>query len=203
MSETTAPKERFSAYHVVLLGLLGIATLYEGFDASMLTLASVDVRATLHIGLDEWGTLYAITRAGMIASFFFLMCADRFGRRTLLLITVGGFAIASGATAFVQTKVEFTVCADHRAAVPDGAVRSRGHHRERRTAGAVCAEPASRYSPGFATVGTVAMAKTSPFFLLIATRRESGARLRDALRRGRRRAGLASRTTARIGAGCI
>ena len=73
--------ERFGRYHFRLLAILGIATLYEGFDASMLTLASVDVRATLNIGLDEWGTLYAITRAGMVASFFFLMCADRFGRR--------------------------------------------------------------------------------------------------------------------------
>ena len=35
--------------------------------------------------------------------------ADRFGRRTLLLITVGGFAIASAATAFVQTKLQFTI----------------------------------------------------------------------------------------------
>ena len=56
MTDAAAPKERFSAYHIVLLALLGIATLYEGFDASMLTLASVDVRATLHIALDEWGT---------------------------------------------------------------------------------------------------------------------------------------------------
>jgi MFS family permease len=95
------PRERFSSYHILLLGLLGITTLYEGFDASMLTLASVDVRATLAIGLDEWGIVYAITRAGVVASFFFLMCADRYGRRTLLLVTVAGFAIASGATSFV------------------------------------------------------------------------------------------------------
>ena len=103
MTETAAPKERFSAYHVLLIALLGIATLYEGFDASMLTLASVDVRATLDIGLDEWGTIYAITRAGMVASFFFLMCADRFGRRAMLVITVGGFALSSLATAYAQT----------------------------------------------------------------------------------------------------
>ena len=63
MSDTARRRSAFRAYHIVLLALLGIATLYEGFDASMLTLASVDVRATLHIGLDEWGTLYAITRA--------------------------------------------------------------------------------------------------------------------------------------------
>ncbi len=162
----SAQKERFTAYHVVLLALLGIATLYEGFDASMLTLASVDVRATLHIRLDEWGTLYAVTRAGVIASFFFLMCADRFGRRTLFLITVAGFAIASGATAFVQSKVEFTLwqtlarlflTAQYGLAV------------------IIASEelPAGLRGTGitiltaFATIGTVSMAKASPYFLLV------------------------------------
>ena len=101
--------ERFGSYHVVLILLLGIATLYEGFDASMLTLASVDVRATLDISLDEWGTVYAITRAGMVASFFFLMLADQIGRRAMLVITVAGFALASLATSFAQDKFEFTL----------------------------------------------------------------------------------------------
>jgi hypothetical protein len=102
-NQALAPEqERLGAYHVVLLLLLGIATLYEGFDASMLTLASVDVRATLGIDLDDWGTIYAITRAGMVASFFFLMGADYFGRRNLLVLTVGGFSLASLATASLK-----------------------------------------------------------------------------------------------------
>jgi putative MFS transporter len=147
--------------------LLGIATIYEGFDASMLTLASVDVRATLHIGLDEWGTIYAITRAGMIASFFFLMCADRFGRRTLLLITVGGFALSSAATAFVQTKVEFTVCqtlARLFLTTQFGlAVIIAGEELPAQLRGI-----GITILTAFATVGTVAMAKSSPYFLLLA-----------------------------------
>jgi len=162
-----AATERFSAYHIKLLVLLGIATIYEGFDASMLTLASVDVRATLHIGLDEWGTLYAITRAGMVASFFFLMCADRFGRRTLLLITVGGFALASGATAFVQSKEGFVICqtlarlfltTQYGLAV---IIASEELPSRLRGTGITVLT-------AFATVGTVAMAKASPYFLLLA-----------------------------------
>jgi len=167
MTDAAAPKERFSAYHIVLLALLGIATLYEGFDASMLTLASVDVRATLHIALDEWGTIYAITRGGMIASFFFLMCADRFGRRTLLLITVAGFAIATAATAFVQTKFQFTVWQTvarlFLTAQYGLAIIIAGEELPARLRGT-----GITILTGFATVGTVAMAKTSPFFLLLA-----------------------------------
>jgi putative MFS transporter len=164
---TDVATERFSSYHIRLLLLLGIATIYEGFDASMLTLASVDVRATLDIGLDQWGTLYAMTRAGMIASFFFLMCADRFGRRSLLLITVGGFALASGATAFVQSTEGFVICQ----------TLARLFLTTQYGLAIIIASeelPARLRGTGitvltaFATVGTVAMAKASPYFLLLA-----------------------------------
>src|SRR5262245_14768035 len=133
----------------------------------MLTLASVDVRATLHIGLDEWGTLYAITRVGMIASFFFLMCADRFGRRTLLLVTVGGFAIASAATAFVQTKTEFvvwqTIARLFLTSQYGLAIIIAGEELPARLRGT-----GITILTATATVGTIATAKTSPFFLLLA-----------------------------------
>lgn len=166
MNDADAAKERFSSYHVVLIALLGIATLYDGFDASMLTLASVDVRATLDIGLDEWGTLYAITRAGMVASFFFLMCADRFGRRAMLVITVGGFAIASLATAFATNKVEFTLwqtiarlflTAQYGLAIIIAGEELPAHLRG----------TGITVLTAFATIGTVLMAKSSPFFLLL------------------------------------
>lgn len=166
MSEAAAPKEGFTRYHVTLLALLGIATLYEGFDASMLTLASLDVMNTLGISKSEWGTLYMWTRAGIIGSFFFLMCADRFGRKPLLLLTVAGFAISSGATAFVETKLEFTLwqtlarlflTAQYGLAIImageelPASLRARG----------------ITILTGLATVGTLTMAKVQPFFLLV------------------------------------
>jgi len=166
VSASSPPAERFSSYHITLIALLGIATLYEGFDASMLTLASVDVRATLGIQLDEWGTIYAITRAGMVASFFFLMCADRFGRRALLVVTVGGFALASAATAFAETKLQFTVFQTiarlFLTAQYGLAVIIAGEELPARLRGT-----GITVLTAFATVGTVAMAKTSPFFLLL------------------------------------
>jgi putative MFS transporter len=166
VTETSAPTERFTGYHVLLIALLGIATLYEGFDASMLTLASVDVRATLDIDLDEWGTLYAITRAGMVASFCFLMCADRFGRRNMLVITVGGFALASLATAFAQDAFQFTlwqtIARLFLTAQYGLAVIIAGEELPARYRGT-----GITVLTAFATVGTVAMAKTSPFFLLL------------------------------------
>ena len=166
MSAVTTPRERFSTYHIRLLALLGIATLYEGFDAAMLTLASVDVQATLHMKVSEWGPLYAITRAGVVASFFFLMCADRFGRRTLLLLTVSGFALASAATAFVETKAEFafwqTLARLFLVAQYGLAVIIASEELPARLRGT-----GITILTAFATLGTVTMAKLSPVFLLI------------------------------------
>jgi putative MFS transporter len=162
-----ASKERFSRYHVGLLALLGIATLYEGFDASMLTLASRDVMTTLGISTSEWGTLYMWTRAGIVGSFFFLMSADRFGRKPLLILTVAGFALTSGATAFVETKLEFTLLQTlarlFLTAQYGLAIIMAGEEL-----------PATLRARGItiltslATVGTLTMAKVQPFFLLVA-----------------------------------
>ncbi len=172
MTEAAAPKESFSRYHITLLALLGIATLYEGFDASMLTLASVDVRRTLGIETSEWGTLYGWTRVGLIGSFFLLMFADRFGRRLMLLLTVAGFALTSGATAFSQTKFEFItwqtfarlfLTAQYGLAIIiageelPAALRARG----------------ITFLTSLAAIGTVLTAQVMPFFLLEAKPGES------------------------------
>jgi MFS transporter, putative metabolite:H+ symporter len=165
-SPVAPSSERFSGYHYLLLLLLGVATLYEGFDASMLTLASVDVRRTLDISTAEWGTIYMITRFGVVGSFFFLMCADRFGRKPIMLLSVAGFAITSGATALAQSTFEFTLwqtlarlflTAQYGLAIImageelPASLRARG----------------ITVLTGLANVGTVAMAKVQPFFLLI------------------------------------
>jgi putative MFS transporter len=166
VTEAAAPRERFTAYHVLLLALLGVATLYEGFDASMFTLASVDVMKTLDIQVAEWGSIYTITRAGVIASFFFLMFADRFGRKPMLFVSVAGFAITSFATSFAQTTFEFTAWQTlarlFLTAQYGLAIIMAGEEL-----------PASLRARGItvltalANVGTVAMAKAQPFFLLI------------------------------------
>ncbi len=164
MSES--PEQRFSGYHVLLLALLGVATLYEGFDASMLSLAAPDVCQTLGISQSEWGTRYMLTRLGMIGSFFFLLFADQFGRRALLLLTVGGFAISTGATAFVTTANEFTLLqaiarlfltAQYGLAVIIAGEEFPTHLRSR----------AITILTSLATVGVVVMAKVQPFFLLL------------------------------------
>jgi putative MFS transporter len=156
---------RVTPYHGALFGLLSTATFFEGFDISMMSLAAADVRAGLGISRQDWGLIFSITRVGIVASFFLLIFADRFGRRLLLFVTVLGFGVTSGLTALARDPVEFTglqtlarffLLAEYALAVivigEEFPARLRG-----RAIGLLTA---------FSTLGVMVMAKVQPFVLL-------------------------------------
>jgi putative MFS transporter len=156
---------RLSPYHGFLFVLLSTATLFEGFDASMMGFAAPDVRASLDISRSEWGTVFSITRLGMVASFFFLLFADRFGRRNLMMLTVLGFALCTGLTTLAQNKVEFivyqTLARLFLTAEYALAIIMVGEEFPARLRGRAIAILTS-----LATVGVVVMAKVQPYVLL-------------------------------------
>lgn len=100
---------RVDSYLIFLFALLSTATLFDGFDAAMLTIAAPDVRKTLDISVGDWGYLFAFTRLGMLASFPLLLFADRVGRRALMLVTIVGFAVTNGLSGFATGKWEFAI----------------------------------------------------------------------------------------------
>jgi MFS family permease len=98
-----------SPYLRLLFGMLSIAILFDGFDSAMMTVAAPGARKALGISRPEWGAVFAINRAGMIASFFLLLFADRLGRRAMLVVSVAGFALFNGVTALSTSKADFTL----------------------------------------------------------------------------------------------
>jgi putative MFS transporter len=101
--------DRVSPYLRLLFAMLSVAILFDGFDSAMMTVAAPDARQALDITRGEWGTIFAINRAGMIASFFLLLFADRWGRRAMLVVTVAGFAFFNAVTALSTSKADFTL----------------------------------------------------------------------------------------------
>jgi len=164
---STAPVEsaRVTPYHGLLFALLSTATFFEGFDISMMSLAAADVRAGLGISQQSWGFIFSVTRVGIVASFFLLLFADRFGRRLLLFVTVLGFGTVTGLTTLARDPVEFTalqtlarffLLAEYALAVivigEEFPARLRG-----RAIGMLTA---------CSTIGVMVMAKVQPFVLL-------------------------------------
>ena len=157
--------DRMNGYLALLFLLLSTATLFDGFDAGLLSFAAPEVRATFDIGLGEWGLVTGLTRFGVMASFLFLVSADRWGRRTLLMVTVLGFTFFNGLTAFADSKAEFIawqflarlfLTAEYALAVivigEEFPARSRGRGIAILTS--------------LATVGVMIMAKLQPYVLL-------------------------------------
>jgi putative MFS transporter len=145
--------------------MLSTATFFDGFDASMMGMGSEHVRQGLNIDVADWGFIYSVTRLGIVLSFGFLLFADRFGRRLLMLITVTGFAICTGATALAQDAFQFTLfqtlariflTAEYALAVIVAGEEFPARHRGSSIA----------ILTSFSTIGVVVMAKVQPYFLL-------------------------------------
>jgi len=157
--------DRVTPYLAFLFLLLSTATLFDGFDAAMISFAAPDVRATLGIDLADWGLISGITRMGVMASFVFLFFADRVGRRAVMLLTVVGFTVANGATALVTDQVQFTVLQFFArlflTAEYSLAIIMIGEEFPARLRGRAIAVLTS-----LATVGVMLMAKVQPYILI-------------------------------------
>ena len=92
-----------------IMGLLAAAELFDHYDAGIMGLALSQIQVGLAIPENEIAGVTAIIRLGMVPAFLLTMMADRMGRRRLLLATVLGFTVCTGATAFVRDATDFMV----------------------------------------------------------------------------------------------
>ena len=92
-----------------IIGLLGLASLFDQYDLQLFSLALKQIQADLAIPESQLGDLGAIVRMGALPAFFFTVVADRLGRRRVLLITIVAYTALTGATAFAQDATTFVV----------------------------------------------------------------------------------------------
>jgi MFS family permease len=87
-----------TARHRTLLLLLGTATLFEGYDRFIASLALPYIGRDLGAGEGALGTALAMIRAGALLSIVLGRLADRYGRRRLLIASVTAYTLATAAT---------------------------------------------------------------------------------------------------------
>ena len=88
---------------------LGLAGFFETYDVALLTLAAPVLAAGLGVSIAAFGVGVAIIRLASLGSVPVLRLADRWGRRTLLLISLGMFTLATGMTSLAWGLVAFVL----------------------------------------------------------------------------------------------
>jgi MFS family permease len=93
-----------------LLGLIGLALLFENYDFQLLTAALKHIAEELEIGEASLGSFMSWIRLGGLPGFLLMPLADSMGRRRLFLISMVGLSLGTFATAFSQTPLQFICC---------------------------------------------------------------------------------------------
>lgn len=90
-----------------VLGLVAIVSLFEQYDLYLFSLNLKQIQSDLGIGEGQLGWLGSVVRAGALLAIPLTLAADRLGRRRLLLVTVAGYTLLTGATAFAPNTGAF------------------------------------------------------------------------------------------------
>jgi MFS family permease len=99
----------FSAHEWNVLLPLALVGFFTNYDTGLLTLAAPDIADGLGVSVAVFGIGVAVIRLAAMGSIVVLRLADRWGRRTMLLLTVTAFTAATGLTAVAWSLLAFVV----------------------------------------------------------------------------------------------
>jgi MFS family permease len=95
--------------YVSLVGVVALAGLFENYDLSVLSAALKQIRESFDLDQAEMTSLLAWVRLGALPAFLILPLADRIGRRQVFLAAVVGMSIATVASGFAVTPLQFAI----------------------------------------------------------------------------------------------
>ena len=90
-----------------VLGLTAIASIFDRYDLAILQIALPQIQTGLGIADADISNIAALIKLGALPAFLVLAVADRLGRRRLLIFTVIGYTLLTGATAFAPNAGSF------------------------------------------------------------------------------------------------
>jgi putative MFS transporter len=95
----TTARRLLTPEHWRLLGLLGMASFFEGYDFNIITVALEPIRHTFGIDQATASAWIALVYLGAVPAAVAARRADRHGRRRTLLWAIVGYTVATAATA--------------------------------------------------------------------------------------------------------
>ena len=99
----------FTRHERRVLVPLALTGFFETYDVALLTLAAPVLAGGLGLTIGAFGIAVALIRLASLASVPVLRLADRWGRRTLLIVSLAVFTLATGMTALAIGVVAFVL----------------------------------------------------------------------------------------------
>jgi MFS transporter, putative metabolite:H+ symporter len=90
----------FTSYQRRLFVFLSVATFFEGYDFLALTQILPQLRAEMGLNEAHGGILVAVINVGTVIAYLLVRQADRWGRRRVLTVTIGGYTVLTFLTGF-------------------------------------------------------------------------------------------------------
>lgn len=103
------PPVPLPASQIRVVVLISLAFLVAGYDLQLLGLVLKDVAKEFGVPQGREGEIIMWARFGVLLALPLAMLADRFGRKTMLMITIVGSALTTLMSAFAQSETQFIV----------------------------------------------------------------------------------------------
>jgi len=93
-----------------ILGIAGLGWMFDAMDVGMLSFIIAALKTEWGLTPAQMGWIGSVNSIGMaVGAFIFGLWADRFGRKTIFIVTLVLFSLASGLSAFTTTLTIFLV----------------------------------------------------------------------------------------------
>src|SRR5919106_5101493 len=96
-------------HHWKLLGALGAASFFEGYDINIVIVALPQIRDTFGLSQAQASLWLSVLYLGALPAMLVSRWADRLGRRRLLLFTIWGYTLTTAITAVAPNIVAFAL----------------------------------------------------------------------------------------------
>ena len=102
---------KYSRWHIFIIICLGVTWILDGYEVSMLSLATLDLQADLNIGPLQSGYIATAYLIGCcVGALFFGYMASRFGRKVLFSITLLIYLASIVVQSFMPGYIYVLIC---------------------------------------------------------------------------------------------
>jgi MFS transporter, putative metabolite:H+ symporter len=97
----------FTAYQKRLFAFLSVANFFEGYDFFAITQLLPSLRASFSLTPEQGTWLVTLINFGTILAYLLIRCADRWGRKQVLSVTIAGYALFTFLSAWAPNALVF------------------------------------------------------------------------------------------------